>query len=162
MMSQGHWMLVWETLSLVDYNHILLLLFFFFFCFFFFLPKLCPDEFSVTTGRIVLKFGDMLDMDVKLCNRVSKFKMSDSKAGPQAFPKLPKFCRDYFLLTTGRIVLKFGDMLDMDVKLCNRVSKFKMSDSKAGPQAFPKLPKFCRDYFLLTTEGIVLIFFLVY
>ena len=49
----------------------------------------------------------------------------------------------------------------MDVKLCNRVSKFKMLDSKAGTQAFPKLPKVCRDYFLLTSEGIVLNCFLV-
>ena len=30
------------------------------------------DEFSVTTGQVVLKFGDMVDMDAKLCNRVSK------------------------------------------------------------------------------------------
>ena len=35
-------------------------------------PSFCPDEFSVTTGRIVLKFGDIVDMNVKLCNRVSK------------------------------------------------------------------------------------------
>ena len=28
---------------------------------------------SITAGRIVLKFGDMVDMDVKLCKRVSNF-----------------------------------------------------------------------------------------
>ena len=47
----------------------------------------------------------------------------------------------------------------MDVKLCSNVSKFKMFDSKAGPWACPKPPKFCPDYFSLTTEGIVLNFF---
>ena len=34
-----------------------------------------------------------------------------------------------------------------------------MSDSKAGPGACPKAAKICLDYFSLTTEGIVLIFF---
>ena len=34
-------------------------------------PKFCPDEFSITTGRIVL-FGDMMDKDMKFCKRVSK------------------------------------------------------------------------------------------
>ena len=63
-------------------------------------------------------------MDVKLCNKVLKFKMSDSKAGP--WPKQPKICSAQILVTTGGIVLKFGDILDMDVKLCNRVLKFKM------------------------------------
>ena len=47
----------------------------------------------------------------------------------------------------------------MDVKLCKRVSKFRMSDFKAGPQACPKPLKFCPDYISLTSEGIVLIFF---
>ena len=32
---------------------------------FFFPPKVCPAEISVTTGQIVLKFGDMVDMDVQ-------------------------------------------------------------------------------------------------
>ena len=63
-------------------------------------------------------------------------------------------------VTTGRIVLKFGDMVDMDVKLCNRVLKFKMSDSKAGPGACLKTAKLFPDYFSLSTEGIVLNFFL--
>ena len=52
--------------------------------------KICPADISVTTGRIVLKFGDIEDMDVELCNRVSKFKISLSKAGEQAYPKQPK------------------------------------------------------------------------
>ena len=47
----------------------------------------------------------------------------------------------------------------MDVELCNRVSKFKMSDSNAGPRAYPKPTQLCPDYFSLTTEGIVLIFY---
>ena len=59
----------------------------------------------------------------------------------------------------------------MDVKLCDRVSKFKMFDSKAGPQAFPKplkfclfccFTEFCLDHFSLTTEGNVLNFFLIF
>ena len=92
-----------ETLFLLRF----FVLFFFFFHLFFFPPKFCPQEFSVTTGRIVLKFWDMVDMDVKLCKRVSKSKMSDSKAGPRACPKPPKFCQDYFLLTTEVIVVFF-------------------------------------------------------
>ena len=50
------------------------------------MPKLCLDEFSVTTGWVVLKFRDMVDMDMKLCKNVSKFKMSDYKAGSWACP----------------------------------------------------------------------------
>ena len=34
-----------------------------------------------------------------------------------------------------------------------------MLDPMAGPLACPKSPKFCLDYFSLTTEWIVLIFF---
>ena len=33
----------------------------------------------VTTGRVVLKYGDMVDMDVKLCSRVLKFKIQNVK-----------------------------------------------------------------------------------
>ena len=36
--------------------------------------SLCLDEFSVTTGRIVLKFEDMKDMDVKMCKENFKIK----------------------------------------------------------------------------------------
>ena len=79
--------------------------FLFFLHFFFFRPKFCPDEFSVTTGLIVLKFGDMLDMDVKLCNRVSKFQMSDSNAGTWACPKPLKCCPNYISTTPEGIVL---------------------------------------------------------
>ena len=46
-------------------------------CYSFFLPKFYPAEISITTGEIVLKFGHMVDMDVKLCNRILKFKMWD-------------------------------------------------------------------------------------
>ena len=66
----------------------------FFLCFFillglhFFFPlKFCRDEFLVTTRLIVLKFGDMIDMDMKFCKKISKFKMTDSKAGSWACPK---------------------------------------------------------------------------
>ena len=55
----------------------------------------------------------------------------------------------------GQIVLNLGIWVDMDEKLCKRISKFKMSDSKAGPWARPKQPKFCPDYLLLTSEVIV-------
>ena len=65
---------------------------------------------------MVLKFGDMIDIKVKLCKRVSKFKMLGSKAGPLACPKSPKLCPDYFSLTTEVIVLKiFLDMINIDV-----------------------------------------------
>ena len=63
---------------------------------------------------------------------------------------------------TGRIVLIFGDMVDMvdmDVNLCKRVSKFKMLGLKSWPTREPKTAKICTDYFPLTTEGIVLNFF---
>ena len=53
-----------------------------------------------------MKFKDMVDIDVKLCKRVSKFKMLGSKAGSWACPKPPNF-----VFTTGQIVLKFGDKL---------------------------------------------------
>ena len=58
----------------------------------------------------------MVDMDVKMCKRLSKFKMSDSKAGPLACPKTPKICADYISLTIGLIVEKFFfDMINIDV-----------------------------------------------
>ena len=44
-------------------------------------------------------------------------------------------------------------------ELCKRVSKFKMSDSKASPWACPKPLKLCLNYISLTLEGIVLNFF---
>ena len=53
-------------------------------------------------------------MDVKLCNMVLKFKILDSKAGPGACPKLPKFSPEYFSLTTKGIVLNFFDMINID------------------------------------------------
>ena len=46
---------------------------------FFFLPKFCLNEYSVADGQIVLKFGEMVDMDVKLCNSLSKCKTSMPK-----------------------------------------------------------------------------------
>ena len=39
--------------------------------FFFFLLNFVWTS-SITTGRIVLKFGDMIDMDMKFCKRISK------------------------------------------------------------------------------------------
>ena len=39
----------------------------------------------------------------------------------------------------------------MDVKLCNKVSKSKLLESKAGPWACPKPPNLCPDYCPLTT-----------
>ena len=55
------------------------------------------------------------------------------------FLPLPLFLPTQILSTTGRIVLKFEDMVDMDVNLCNRVLKFKMWGSKASPWVCPKL-----------------------
>ena len=50
------------------------------------------------------------------CEVVQKgFKMSDSKAGPWACPKPPKFCSDYFSRITEGIVLKTIDMIDIDI-----------------------------------------------
>ena len=66
-------------------------------------------------------------MDAQLCNRVLKFKTPDSKAGPRACSKQPKFVR-LRSVTTQQIVLKFGDVEDIDVKLCNRLLKSKRSD----------------------------------
>ena len=73
--------------------------------FFFFPPKFCKDKFSVTTGQIVLKFWDMVHMDVKLC-KVSKFKMFDFKAVPQTCPNFvcaistnhSRDCSDFFYM----------------------------------------------------------------
>ena len=31
--------------------------------------QICSAQILVTTGRIVLKFGDIVDMDVKLCKQ---------------------------------------------------------------------------------------------
>ena len=56
---------------------------------FFFPPKFCPDEFSVTTGQMALKFWGT---EVK-----QGFKMLDSKAGPRTCLKPSKFCLGYFL-----------------------------------------------------------------
>ena len=57
-------------------------------------------------------------------------------------------------------LLKFGSMVDMDMKwckTCNKVSKFKMLASKSGLQE-------CIDqnFFVITTQGIVFIFMWYY
>ena len=93
----------------------------FFFFLFFFPQKHCPDGFSLTTGRIVLKYGTMVDKDVELCDKVLKVKMLDSKAGPWAFPKPPKFCQDYFFLSSERSVLKCFDMIHIFIWFCRKV-----------------------------------------
>ena len=87
-----------------------------FFPLLFFPPKFCLDEFLVTTGQIVLKFGYIVDLDVKLCKRVSKFKMLDSKAGPRVPPKPQKFWPDF--LTNHRSDCSeffFFDMINIDI-----------------------------------------------
>ena len=46
--------------------------------FLFLFAQILSERVTIGTGRIVLKFGDMVDMvdmDVKLCKRVSKFEM---------------------------------------------------------------------------------------
>ena len=43
----------------------------------FFLLKFCWEEFSVTTGQIVLIFGDIVDMGMKLYKRVSSGPLTD-------------------------------------------------------------------------------------
>ena len=68
-------------------------------------------------------------MDMKLCKRVSKFKMVDSKAPPEACQNPPKFCLDEFSVTTGKIVLKFGDMIDMDYEVLQE-----------GFKGYPRVP----------------------
>ena len=57
----------------------------------------CRDEFSVTIGRIVLKSGDIIDIDMKLCKRVSKFKMSNFMAGLRACSQTAKILSGLFL-----------------------------------------------------------------
>ena len=53
---------------------------------------------------------------MEFCKRVSNFKMADSKGPPEACQN-PKFCPDKLSITTGRIVLEFRDMTDMDIVL---------------------------------------------
>ena len=45
---------------------------------------------SVTIAQIVLMLEDMVDMGVKVCKRVSKCNLLDSKAGPGVYFKLPE------------------------------------------------------------------------
>ena len=54
-------------------------------------------------------------MDMKLCNRFSKIKISDSKVCPGVYPKPPKLCSDYFSLATEGIVLNLFDMINVDI-----------------------------------------------
>ena len=60
-----------KSSELTEMCYLLVLLHFFLFFIFFFLSKFCPGEFPVTTGRIVQNFGDMTNVDVKLCKTVS-------------------------------------------------------------------------------------------
>ena len=67
-------------------------------------------------------------MDRHFCKRVSKFKLTNSMVPPWegggcgsgACRKPPKFCPDEFTVITCRIVLKFKDMIDMDMKFCKK------------------------------------------
>ena len=81
---------------------ILLLFFFIFFHFFSFRPNFVGQVFSNhwTDCSEISGYGRYG------CEVVQQgFKMSDSKDGQRACPKLRKICRDYFLLTTERIEL---------------------------------------------------------
>ena len=60
-------------------------------------------------------------MDIKLCKRVSKFKMADSESPVRGIPK-SILILEKFIVFFGRIVLKCLDMIDMDIKFCNRIS----------------------------------------
>ena len=66
----------------------------------------CPDEFSVTTERRNDRYGYEILQDA--------FKGSPSgfKGGPWSIS-----------VTTRRIVWRFGDMIEIDMTLCKRVSK---------------------------------------
>ena len=58
-------------------------------------------------------------MDVKLCKRVSKFKMSDYKAGSWASSKPLNFCPDY--LTNHLRGICYFHMIDIDKEFCKKV-----------------------------------------
>ena len=53
---------------------------------------------------------------MKFCKRVSKFKMADSKGPPGACQNPTKILSGRVSESTGRTVLKFGDMIGM--KFC--------------------------------------------
>ena len=59
------------------------------------------------------------------------------------------------------IVLKFGEIVVMDLKSVVRVLKFNVQ-TKAGLLVCPKQPKFCTDDFSLTTKGLFTDFFMIY
>ena len=55
---------------------------------------LVSSPISVTIGRNVLKFGNMVDMDVRLYKRVSKLKIADAKAGRRRAQNCPHSVRN--------------------------------------------------------------------
>ena len=100
---------------------------FLFFCFFifFFLSKFCPHKFSVTIGRIGLKFGDMIDMIMKLCQKVTKglnFKVMDSKA-PLVHAKSAKILSGWVRSNHRTDCFEIWGVIAMDMKVCKWVSK---------------------------------------
>ena len=60
-----------------------------------------------------------------------KIKMANSKADPRACHKPPKFCQDYFSLTTRGIWLNSFDMINIDIKLLQERMKFENPGLKA-------------------------------
>ena len=75
--------------------------------------------FLITYWTYCSEIWGYVDMDMKFCKRVSKFKRQTLRA----CPNLPQFYTDKFSVTTGWSVLKFWDMIDMDMKFCKMVSK---------------------------------------
>ena len=81
--------------------------------------KFCLAEISVS---------DMVDMDVKLCNKISKFQMPDSEAGPWACPKLSNYVtvqsdqvRNQLLKISCRNIIRISNRLDPDLARRNVV-----------------------------------------
>ena len=74
-------------------------------------------------------------MDMKLCKRVSKFKMYDSKAGPWECPNQQFFVRT-FLTNLSRGCFDFFDMINIDIHLQESL-KFEIPDSRANLEACP-------------------------
>ena len=58
-----------------------------------------------------MKIGDVIDMDMKFCNRVLKFKLAHSKTCPA----------DAFSVPTEQIVINFQYMIETDTKFCKKV-----------------------------------------
>ena len=98
-------------------------------------PKFCLAKLSVNTGWIVLTFGPMITIYIKLCENYPNLRMLTQIVSPEP----PKFCPDKFLVTAGLIFPIYFEYDKYGYEILKEDLKFKIMDTFADMEACPSL-----------------------